>query len=65
MSRGLDDFGWIEELYLLRSNSKDNSQNDKVTTGKGRTYYISNRKEQEYNKRPKQEGGDIIAVTQQ
>ena len=45
MSRGLDDFGWIEELYLLRSNSKDNSQNDKVTTRKGTTYYISNRKE--------------------
>ena len=45
MSRGLDDFGWIEELYLLRSNSKDNSQNDKVTTGKGRTYYTPNRKE--------------------
>ena len=45
MSKNLSDFGWIEELYLLRSNSKDNSKYDKVTTGKGRTYYISNRKE--------------------
>ena len=44
MSRGLAEFGWIEELHLLRSNSKDNSQNDKVTTGKGRTYYTPNRK---------------------
>lgn len=42
---GLAEFGTIEELYLLRSNYKYNSQNDKVTTGKGRTYYISNRKE--------------------
>ena len=45
MSRGLDDFGWVEELHLLRSNSKDNSQNDKVTNRTSRTYYISNRKE--------------------
>ena len=45
MSRGLDDFGWIEELYLLRSIKANYMQNDKVTTGKGRTYYISNRKE--------------------
>ena len=42
---GLAEFGTIEELYLLRSNACNNSQNDKVTTGKGRTYYISNRKE--------------------
>ena len=45
MSRGLGDFGWVEELYLLRSNYKYNSQNDKVTIRTSRTYYISNRKE--------------------
>ena len=45
MSRGLDDFGWIEELYLLRSNSKDNSKYDKAINRTSRTYYISNRKE--------------------
>ena len=45
MSRGLGDFGWIEELYLLRSNYKYNSQNDKAINRTSRTYYISNRKE--------------------
>ena len=45
MSRGLSDFGFIEELHLLRSNYKYNSQNDKAINRTSRTYYISNRKE--------------------
>lgn len=45
MSDNMLDYGWIEELYLLRSNSKDNSQNDKAINRTSRTYYISNRKE--------------------
>ena len=45
MSRGLDDFGWIEELYLLRSNYKYNSQNDQTFNKRSRTCNISNRKE--------------------
>ena len=45
MSNGLNDFGFVEELFLLRSNYKDNSQNDKVTIRTSRTCNISNRKE--------------------
>ena len=45
MSRGLDDFGWIEELYLLRSIKANYMQNDKAINRTSRTYYISNRKE--------------------
>lgn len=45
MSDNLAGYGFIEELYLLRSNYKYNSQNDKAINRTSRTYYISNRKE--------------------